>query len=165
MLGSKAVSPGGGAAAALVAATGIALVEMAASINGSASTKPRVLRRRLETLMDLDAARFSKLSALYKRKQKGVALQAALKGCAEPPLKVCKSAFDGVRLAKEEWPRTSRWLKSDLVEAGILLQAAFRSGKLNAEANLTLIEDKDYVTRTRKKLSDWEKKWQKLPSS
>ena len=165
LLGSKAVTPGGGSAAALTAAIGIALVEMAASINGSGSAKARTLRRRMEILIDLDAARFSRLSALYKRKEKGVVLQNALKACAEPPIKICEGAAIGVRLAKEEWPRTSRWLKSDLVEASVLLNAAFRSGLLNVEANLALIKDKKYVADTRKKIASWEKKWQKLPSS
>ncbi len=164
LLGSKAVSPGGGTAAALTAATGIALIEMVSAINGSGTAPLKVLRRRMESLMDEDAKYFLKLSALYKKKVKGSALQEALKKCAQAPMLVCEGSFRSARLAQAERSRTGRWLKSDLVEASILLEAAFQSAKLNVEANLRFIDDRKYVEGIRGKIMDWEKKWSKLPT-
>lgn len=163
LLGSKTVSPGGGTAAALTAGIGIALVEMVSAINGSKMTQLKTLRRQMENFMDLDAFYFLKLSALTKKKERGQVFQSALKKCAETPLRICEGAFQGACLAQDEHTRTGRWLKSDLVEASILLKAAFQSAKLNVEANLGSITDKKYVESVREKISLWEKKWSNLP--
>ncbi len=162
LLGSKAVSPGGGSAAALTAAVGLALVEMVSAINCSGTARLKTLRRRMEVLMDEDAKYFLNLSALYKKKERGPALQKALKKCAQTPLLICEGVFEGVRLAQSERSRTGRWLRSDLIEASILLKAAFGSAKLNVEANLGFISDKKYVTGVRGKILTWEKRWSKL---
>ena len=166
-LGSDSGSPGGGAAAALTAAIGIALVEMVVRINSkrknptggkSKAARLKTLRRRMESVMDRDAAVFSKLSKLLKAKNRGTLYQTALKAAAAVPFVICKTVPEGLRLAKSEAAFTGRWLMSDLVESESLLKAAFFTGKLNVEINLNEIEDQKFVLSKRRALAVWEKK-------
>ncbi len=170
VLGSEAVSPGGGTAAALTAATGLALVEMVARINSKKRSaaknvkvsKIRQCRKRLENIMDEDAATFLKLSAFYKKKDKGPRYQSALKNAAGVPLKICEISLTGLLWAKHESSFTGRWLMSDLVQASVLLEAAFRSAKLNVEINLKETADKNFVSEIRKRLFLLERKIRSL---
>ncbi len=165
LLGSESVSPGGGTAAALTAALGLALVEMTARINAKKklknspgkAAKIKNARERMENLMERDAAVFLRLSAFYKKKDKGPGYQTALKNAAAVPFEICERAVQGLGWAKQEFAFTGRWLKSDLLEAVVLLEAAFESGRLNVEINLNEITDKKFVSKTRSSLLALEK--------
>ncbi len=166
VLGSEAVSPGGGTAAALTAATGLALVEMVTRINSKKKSAPKsakillikLRRKRLQNIMDEDAAAFLKLSAFYKKKEKGPGYQSALKNAAAVPLEICEISLDGLLWANRECSFTGRWLMSDLVEAAVLLEAAFKSAKLNVEINLKESADKKFVSKIREKILLLERK-------
>ncbi len=80
-------------------------------------------------------------------------LQSALKNCTKAPLAMGKACVEALDLGISEIPRTSRWLSSDLVEAGVLLESAAEAARLNVEINLKSIEDKAFVEKTRKQLS------------
>jgi formiminotetrahydrofolate cyclodeaminase len=84
-----------------------------------------------------------------------VAWQAALKAGARVPLQICENCVAGALLAKNEKRRTSAWLESDRKEALILLAAAFDAANLNVEINLKEISDKNFCSKTRKKIKKW----------
>ena len=143
-LGAKTGAPGGGAAAALTGATGAALVEMVARFNdakhkkssGTAS-RAQKLRQELQRLMKKDAEAFHGIQALYKvRAQKKAAWKKALEYGAKVPTEICEKCREAAKLALREKKRTSSWLMSDLKESEILLDAAWRSARLNVEINL-----------------------------
>ena len=162
-LGSRKGAPGGGAAAALVAATGAALVEMTARLNdkrlkhcsGNAA-KAAELRVRLFGLIAKDTAAFQKIQKNYSERKKKPALwQDALKTGVQPPLSICENSAEAARLAKKEAPRTSAWLESDRREALILLRAAFDSAKLNVDINLKSIQNRTFVRAAQRKTKKW----------
>ena len=169
VLGSDSPAPGGGSAAALVASLGIALVEMVARINAKRNAKNsknridtlRRLRMRAENLITQDAKAFMALSRVFKEARKGGKFQQALKVGARVPLEICEFSSQALQIALLEKNRTSRWLASDLVEAALLLEAAFGSGRLNVEINLGQITDKNFVFKIKKRLDFLEHKVKK----
>ncbi len=162
-LGSQNGAPGGGAAAALVGATGAALVEMTARLNdkrlehssGNAA-RAAILRIQLTSLIHKDAIAFQKIKKNFPlRKKKPSLWQSALKNAAQPPLSICEKASVAAQLAKKEKGRTSDWLESDRRESLILLRAAFESAKLNVEINLKGINDRAFVKTAQRKIRSW----------
>ena len=160
--------PGGGGAAALTGALGTALLEMAAGINAkrelkktqkiSPEVKSRIkkfskIRAALLKTMTEDAQAFQKLSRTFKLKRSGSAYQSALKNGAEVPLKICQACVDAMESGVPEIERTSRFLASDVAEAGILLDAAFLSARFNVLINLKEIRDKVLADKISSKLS------------
>ena len=166
-LGSDSVSPGGGGAAALTGALGTALVEMVTRINQkrkpSADFRKKIARlekarARFGELMRLDTEAFLNLTKFPKEKRQSARYQNALKRAAGVPFEICALAVEALEIGQSEVDRTSRWLASDLVESGILLEASFRSGRLNAEINLRSIENRLFLRKTKSRLNLLEKK-------
>ncbi len=168
-LGSSAPSPGGGSAAALTGAAVIALIEMVTRLNDKREIKKGLLRRpgpasstlskyrtsMLRTLSS-DSAAFAALIRIKDRKS--AAYQAALKKSASIPLGICDLCAAAVDHATPQISRTSRWLISDLIEAGILLEASFYSAKLNVEVNLSGVKDASFVKKTRVRMKKIQQK-------
>ena len=161
-LGSSFSTPGGGAAAALCAATATALVEMVTRINEKKRSAPRVykMRRRLQELMTLDAKAFVKISALYKKGGRGPALQKALKEGVRCPEEICRIVSDVSVFAAGQKKKTGKWLVSDLKEAAVLLPAAFEAARFTVEVNLVSMKDEGHVRRVRRRIARYEKKLQ-----
>ncbi len=155
-LGSLAPSPGGGAAAALTGAIAISLVEMVTRINDARdmkkgnpcemenAKKADGVRGEFLKLMEDDTRAFLDLSALPREPQDNPDYQEALRRCAATPFQMCQLALRGAEDALREKNRVSRWLASDLAEAGILFHSAFAAARLNVEINLRSIQDDDY---------------------
>lgn len=164
-LGSSRPAPGGGSAAALAGALGAALVEMAARINyrrgrrisSSGIAALKKIRTRFVRLAGLDAACFERLSGFSKEERTGTGYGTALKKAAGVPLEMSELTVRAAKSAYQEKGATSSWLMSDLAEAGLLLEAAFRSARLQAEANIGGIRDKEWVRRLRGRLDRLEK--------
>ena len=167
-LGSSSASPGGGSAAAVAACLGTALVGMVVGINNqrelkkNPASKPELdkKQRNIQKLQDLlqacitrDAEVFAKLTACSGNIGESAASQKALKECASVPLEIAERAAEAVDLCLHEKGRTGDWLLSDLHEAAVLLQAAFKSARFNVEINLKSIRDADYVDQTKADLA------------
>ena len=172
-LGSESASPGGGSAAALMAATGVSLVEMVARINEkrmqkkthqkTPGAKLRIdslveTRRRLIALIKLDMQAFEKLSRFSKEQRSESSYEEALRTATEPPFEMAQLTYEAMMLGEAEIGRTSRWLASDLAEAGIILEASFQSAQLNVGINLKSIQDSEFVGRIKGKLGQLENK-------
>ena len=165
-LGSDSASPGGGAAAALSGALGVSLIEMVSRINvkraPSAHFRKNISRleknrTRFGELMRLDAEAFLKLCKFSKEERRGSRYQSVLRRAAGVPMEICELAVESLAIGQFEINRTSRWLASDLAEAGILLRASFNSGRLNVEINLRSIQDKIFLRKTNSRLDRLEK--------
>ena len=160
-MASSAVSPGGGSAAALTAASGIALLEMTAQINLEREFKKtnkknpdatarikkiNKLRYEVIKIITSDAVIFTKLSPIFKTDRAGALYQKALIKSARQPFRICELSLLALTFGTEEILRTSRWLASDLAESALLLEASFKAGRLNVEINLNQMENKHEVT-------------------
>ncbi len=158
-LGSGKPAPGGGAAAAVCAALGLSLFEMVLRINSrkhpAKLKKAAKVHKNVRTCLSIvqeDARAFLRISKLYKSDNKGDACQKALKNGAEVPFKIIRIAKQTLKETISEHAHTSAWLKSDLVEAELLLKAAISAAALNVEINLKGINDKRYVAQMRKSM-------------
>jgi formiminotetrahydrofolate cyclodeaminase len=145
-LSKKTPVPGGGSAAALVAATGIALIVMAAhySKNKSRSrsianriqsiiTQGTVLRRRLVALVDLDAQAY--LKVVKTRHDSTQAQKAALQKAADVPREVCRLCYQGITLIPFLVEQGNVHLISDIEVAVEMLLAAFKAAMITVEVN------------------------------
>lgn len=155
-LASDRPAPGGGAAAALAAATGAALVEMvcrfsqgreqyapwAEQIADTVQAAGR-LREDMQGTMDADAAAFAAVAAAYglpraskaARTQRRGKIDDALAAAAAPPLQVAAAVASLAEFAVALIGRTNAQLVSDLGAAGALLEGALRIASLNVAAN------------------------------
>ena len=162
LLGSDRPSPGGGSAAALVAALGAGLGEMTCRINAKRKSNTEQaaslsnaeglarIRKRLVELVTLDAQTYEKLSAHWKAKSPE--LPAALKEASKVPLEIVRLSFDAIQFGGMEINRTSKHLISDLAESAVVLFAALQAAKFNVEINLRNIDDAAFTGETSKEL-------------
>lgn len=162
-LASRAASPGGGGAAALVGAAGVALGNMVGSLTvGKAkyaaveadilalNARAEALRRRLEGLVDADEAAFAPVAAAYKMPKstpdeqaaKAAALEQALGGAAAVPLEVMEACAEGVALAEEYAHKGSVLAVSDAGCAALFCKAALEAAALNVRINTRLMADR-----------------------
>jgi formiminotetrahydrofolate cyclodeaminase len=161
-LGSSAPVPGGGAASALVGALAAALAEMVGQLTvGRPRYRPvedrmqhvveqlRQARGELLHLMAADADAFQRVADAYKlpratddeRAQRDEAIQAALHGAMQPPLRVMEMAADVMLLADEVALIGNPTVASDAGCAALLGEAAVRAAALNVRANVVLLRD------------------------
>lgn len=161
-LGSSDPTPGGGAAAALTAATGAALIEMTANLTIGrqryADVEPRAreiaeraaeLRKRFSQLGDEDEKVFQQVGAAYKlprqtdeeKAARSAAIQKALEAAARVPLEVAQQCATTIALAEEAAPILNAGVISDVLVGAALAQAALHSAALNVEINLASMTD------------------------
>lgn len=173
-LASKKPAPGGGSAAALIGATGAALLSKVANFTvgkekyKSVEKEMRGILERSEALRgkfnklcaeDVDA--YKKLSDAFKlpkddgaRKEK---VQNALKEASHVPLEVCKTAHEGMKLCLFVSQKGNINLITDTGIASLMFKCTFHSGLLNVEINLNGITDKEFINGIRKTLEPMEK--------
>jgi methenyltetrahydrofolate cyclohydrolase len=149
-------APGGGAAGAMAAAAGAALIEMVCRFSlgreqfarwedqiATSLRTATLLRRELLATMDADAAAFAAVTTAYglprtskeERAYRRRAVDDALAAAAQPPLQVATAATALADLALVLVGRTNPQLVSDLGSAGALLEAGLRIAGYNLEAN------------------------------
>ena len=163
-LGSSAPAPGGGAAAAMTAGVGAALVEMVCNLTigkpAFAEHEPHVtairdaaleLRMRALAEIDRDAAAFGELMAVYRLpkntdQQKAArrhVIQAATRRAADVPLEVAATGAEVARLAAQLPGRSNPAVLSDVGVAAAAAAAAIQSAAINVEVNLAALTDPD----------------------
>jgi len=167
-LASDAPTPGGGGASALTAAASAALICMVCNLSIG---RPRyaeheqlltgVLRQATErrelalSLARADADAFHTVLAAYKlprgsedeRRDRAQAIQAALAGAAEVPLRVAAVAADLIRLAGDISGRSNPNVLSDVAVAAVLARAALDSAVVNVEVNLAGLDEGEQQAR------------------
>jgi formiminotetrahydrofolate cyclodeaminase len=149
-LAAKLPAPGGGSAAALNGALGVALISMVVNFTLG---KPRYakyeeelkkildksekLRETFLNLVDLDVA-------AYKSKN--------LRDCLDVPLMVARLCFEGVKLCPELIKKGNVNLISDVAVAAVFLESAFTCAYFNVEINLKSLGDKKLSRNVRQEL-------------
>jgi len=112
-----------------------------------------------------DERAYSRLSKAIKEKNTKD-LTKLYKNAAEAPMEVCIMLNEALKRCKELSPYCRKSLASDLLEAEILLKAAFLSAKFNVEINLRSIKNKKTVSVLNRKLSRLQgggkKRWPQL---
>lgn len=166
LLASKKSVPGGGGAAALTGALGIALNSMV--VNFSIGKKKFIdvkdkheeildkahkLQNRLMELIDEDADNFYPLSQAYglpadteeEKANKEEVLQKALKVACEGPVDMVRCIYESILLHDELVDISSKIIISDVGVGVQCLKAALYSAELNVIININSITDEAYV--------------------
>lgn len=161
-LASAAPAPGGGAAAAMNVAMGAALIEMVCNLTVG---KPRYaeyedtmvdalarageLRTRSLQMAEEDAEAFGAVSEAYKLPKgtadetvaRTAAIQAALQGAADVPLRTAEAAGAVIGLAGEILEGANVNVISDVAVAAASARAGLESAAVNVEINLAALAD------------------------
>ena len=135
-LASNSPAPGGGGAAALVGAVGVALGNMVGSLTigkkkyadvepqiQSLNARAEALRRHLEQLVQADADAFSPLAAAYRLPKdtpeqaahKAEVLAQALDGACAVPLDIMSACCEGITLARRNTPQKAACWRSRML--------------------------------------------------
>lgn len=160
-LASRNPTPGGGAAAALHAAQGAALVAMVArfSTGGKYEQHEQATSRIISAadhlidealrLADADEVAFADVIASYKlpaandseRETRAGAIQAALVNAAQPPVQLIKLSGAVVDLAAELLNIANPNVISDIAAAADAARAAATTARVNIDINVVAIKD------------------------
>ncbi|MCP2327668.1 formiminotetrahydrofolate cyclodeaminase [Hamadaea flava] len=162
-LASGEPTPGGGAAAALMAATGAALVGMVTELTignpryadhetvmTAARERAAHLRRLATELADADEAAFGAVIEAYRlpkateaeKAGRSAAIQQALGGAARVPLRLAAVAAEVVELAESILDGANVNVLSDVAVAADAARAALSSAAVNVEVNTTALTDR-----------------------
>ncbi len=172
LLASKQPVPGGGGAAALTAALGIALNTMVANFSRGKKkfidyqdkhdeliARGEALREKLVDLVDKDAEYFEPLSRAYvmpsvteeEKREKEDVLQRCLKEACSAPMETLEYTYDAILMHKEIEDISSKNIISDVGVGVQCLKAALNSAYLNVLINLNSINDEKYVNENKEK--------------
>ena len=165
-LAGNSPAPGGGGAAALVGAVGVALGNMVGSLTIGkkkyADVEPQIqslngraeaLRRHLEQLVQADADAFTPLAAAYRLPKdtpeqaahKAEVLAQALDGACAVPLDIMTACCEGIALAQDYAEKGSVLAVSDAGCAALFCKAALQAAALNVSINTQLMSDKAHA--------------------
>ncbi|MCL2853476.1 MAG: cyclodeaminase/cyclohydrolase family protein [Defluviitaleaceae bacterium] len=172
VLASDAPAPGGGSAAALSSAMGIALTGMVAALTVD---KPKYaehdeltrrvlseaesLRHGLTDAIDRDTEAFNGVSEVFsmpkstdeEKAARKAAMQAALKSATAVPLEVMELSLKALELTAQAVGKSNANAASDLGVAALSLLAGVKSAWLNVLINLVGVADADFVERHKAK--------------
>ena len=174
---SKEPTPGGGAIAALTAATGAALAEMVANLTfgkkGYEAVQPEMeelqakaeaIRKRMLELSQADADVFNIfMNALGLPKNtdeekvaRTAAIQQAYKDAAMVPFEIGELAYQIFDLAELASRKGNQNLITDGIIAAINARAAVKAAFLNVRINLSGIKDEAFVANVSAKMNSIE---------
>lgn len=159
ILASKAPIPGGGGAAALVGALGMALCSMAGNLTLGrkkyAAVEPdiramlahgEVIRNRLLELVDADAKAFEPLAKAYSIPKddpnRDEVLEAATKYACAAPMEMLEQCAQAVELLEEMFEKGSTMLVSDVGCGALCCKAAMECAALNIFINTKTLRDR-----------------------
>lgn len=151
-LASSAPTPGGGGAAALCGAVGIALGNMVGNLTlgkkkyaevqediAALNQRAEALRADFLALIDADAAAFEPLSKAYgipkDEPKRGEVMEAALLAAVQPPLEIMRKCVKALELIAEYAQKGSALAVSDAGCAAAITRAACEAAALNVFVN------------------------------
>ena len=174
-LASKSAVPGGGGAAALVGAIGMALGSMVCNLTIGKKkyaeyeesvkeilAKASEIEKKLLNMIDEDAENFLPLSKAYglptsteeEKKIKEETMENALKVACEVPINIVRVCYDAIKLHEDLVDKGSRLAISDVGVGVQCLRAAILSGQLNVVININSIKDVEYVEKVRNEVNN-----------
>ena len=172
-LASKSSTPGGGAAAAMTAALGAAIIEMACSFAigrrkyashqdqlQHTSDRCREIRARAIELADLDSQVFQEVMDAFRlprdskvrRERRKRAISQSAESAARVPLELAEICADLVGLGANAAELGNPNLVADAVGGAALARGAVRICELNVRSNLALVSDDQFVASARRHL-------------
>jgi formiminotetrahydrofolate cyclodeaminase len=117
------------------------------------------LREELKAGIDADAESFNVVMKAYKQVKESAdgdkGIEAALKQATSVPLGVAEKAREVAAIAEKLGPMTNPNMKSDLITAKALAQAAIQGALANVEINLESIKDAGFVAEVRRRAADF----------
>ena len=160
LLASKAPTPGGGGAAALTGALGIALCSMAGNLTLGRKKyadveadvlrmleKGESLRERLLALIDKDAEMFAPLAEAYSvpkdNPDRDAILENATMGACTAPMEILRLCCECVELLEEMLEKGSKMLVSDVGCGALCCRAAIDSAALNVFINTKSLKNRE----------------------
>ena len=165
-LASKASTPGGGSAAAIMGAMGAALASMVCNltlgkkgyeeVEGEMQAlleKSEALRATLTDMVRADVEVFDQVMAAYgmpkdtdeQKAKRSEAIQTALKAATDVPLACARTCAEVIDLCKPVAEQGNKNVISDAGVAVLAAQAALRSAALNVYINVPGIKDKTFA--------------------
>ena len=172
-LASKASTPGGGSAAAIMGAMSAALISMVANLTAGKKKyeeveaemqgflgKSETLRAELTGMIQADVDVFDKVMAAYgmaretdaEKTERSGAIQAALKEATDVPLGCARLCADVIELCRPVAEKGNVNVISDAGVAVLAAHAALRSAALNVYINIGGIRDEEFVNDRRRQL-------------
>jgi formiminotetrahydrofolate cyclodeaminase len=173
-LGSGNPTPGGGAASALLIATGAALVEMTCNLTMGrekfrqvedlmrrSGARAVALRAEADRLRGADAAAYDAVSdaralprgTTEEKQARAARVQEALRGATEVPLRTAEVGVETLELAASIAEGVNPNAISDLGAAALSARAGAEAAALNVRINLVAIKDVAYAEQRRAALS------------
>lgn len=171
VLASKAAVPGGGGAAALTGAIGMALGSMVCNLTTGKKKyaqyeeaiqeileKAAKLEEELLSMIDKDAEGFFPLSKAYglpttteeEKQYKAETMEKCLKVACEVPMNIVRLCYDSIKLHEELVDKGSKLAISDVGCGVQCLRAAILSGQLNVIINVNSMKDREYAEKIEK---------------
>ncbi len=175
VLASKAPVPGGGGAAAMGGAIGMALSNMVgnltvgkkkyAEVEGEVKeliAKGEDIINKLKKLVDKDAEVFEPLSKAYglpkntpeEAKYKEETMENCCKTACGVPMEIMRAAFEGIKIHARMGQIGTMIAISDVGCGVVFLKSALISGSLNVIINLNTIKDQEFCAATRKEMDE-----------
>ena len=168
VLASKAAVPGGGGAAALAGAIGMALGSMVCNLTTGKKkyaqyeeaiqeilVKAGKLQEELLSMIDKDAEGFYPLSKAYglptsteeEKQYKAETMEKCLKVACEVPMNIVRLCHDSINLHEELVDKGSKLAISDVGCGVQCLRAAILSAQLNVIINVNSMKDREYAQK------------------
>lgn len=172
-LASKASTPGGGSAAAVMGAMGAALASMVGNLTVGKKNYADVeaemqallnaseaLREKLTGMIKADVDVFDKVMSAYgmpkesdaEKAQRSQAIQAALREATDVPLDCARLCAEVIKLCLPVAEKGNTNVISDAGVAVLAAYAALRSAALNVYINIGGIKDEAFASDRRKQL-------------
>jgi formiminotetrahydrofolate cyclodeaminase len=175
VLASKAPVPGGGGAAAMGGAIGMALSNMVGNLTVGKKKYAEVegevkdliangeeIIAKLKRLVDKDAEVFEPLSKAYglpkntpeEAKFKEETMENCCKTACGVPMEIMRAAFAGIKIHARMGQIGTMIAISDVGCGVVFLKSALISGSLNVIINLNTIKDQAFLSATRKEMNE-----------
>lgn len=172
ILASDSPAPGGGSAAALEGAVGVALINMVASLTLGKKKYAEfqdlmeeiikaatALRSQFIEVIDRDTESFNCVSAVFsmpkntdeEKAERKKAMQEALKTCTYTPYDMMRLALAGLELTRQALGKSNSSAASDLGVAALCLKSSIQGAWLNILINISGIEDRAFADEYREK--------------
>lgn len=173
VLSSKAPVPGGGGAAALGGAIGMALSNMVGNLTVGkkkyADVEDEVkdlldqgykILKELEVLVDKDAEVFEPLSKAYglpteteeQKKKKAETMEECSKVACSVPMEIMRKSYDGIKIHQRMGQIGSKLALSDVGCGVVFLKASLIAGMQNVLININTIKDEEFVKSTQEEM-------------
>lgn len=177
-LASSAPTPGGGGAAALCGALGVALGNMVGNLTlgkrkyadvqediAALNSRAEALRTDFVALVDADAEAFAPLSRAYGIPKdapgRAEVMEAALKRAAEPPLEIMRKCAEALDVIADYAAKGSALAISDAGCAAALTIAAMKAAALNVRINTKSMADREAADKMNAEAAGLYEKYEK----